>query len=47
MVRGRFDSALEYLRAALGMLRLFDERQETSRVIFEIERNQSYRTEEG
>ena len=47
MLRGRFDSALEYLRAALGMLRLCDERQEASRVIFEIARIQRYRTEEG
>ena len=44
---GNFDVALGYLQGGLGMLRTCDERQEASRVIFEIARIQRYRAENG
>ena len=44
---GNFDRALEYLSAGLSLLRSCDERQEASRVMFEIARIQRLRSEDG
>jgi hypothetical protein len=46
-VLGNFDRGLEYLNAGLSILRTCDERQEASRVMFEIARIQRLRAEDG